>query len=91
MNVETTKQKYCVRQELKKIVALSFMENYEIGSEQNELFVDAIFNDVVEDINNTADWSNLEENDYVPCDVFMSFKRVVFERVTEFYSISLCP
>lgn len=43
--------------------------------------VDAILNDVLTDIEETADWSNLEEDEYCISDVQIALARVVSKRM----------
>lgn len=73
----TIEQRESVIEETERIVS-NFFGNMFSAEEITE----SIINDVVEDIDETADWSSFEDDEICPDDVLIAVRRTLYNRIT---------
>lgn len=73
----TKQQEKCVKAEVKARLSAIISDPYEV-----EECTDNIINDVIADIDETADWSSIEDDEVILDDISISLSRVVVNKVT---------
>ncbi len=73
----TIEQREAVIEETERIVS-NFFGNMFSAEEITE----SIINNVVEDIDETADWSSFEDDEICPDDVLIAVRRIFYNKIT---------